>query len=67
MDEFLAFAQKSCSEPNGLILCPCKVRKNMHLKQVMDVKYNLIAVGFLESYNLWHYHGEVVGSGSSNQ
>ena len=67
VDEFLEFAQRNCIEPNGLILCPCKVCKNMHLKQSMEVKYDLIAVGFLESYSVWHYHGEVVGNCSSNQ
>ena len=67
VDEFLVFAQRNCRESNGLILCPCKVCKNQHLKSVMEVKYDLIAVGFLESYVVWYYHGEVVASGSSNQ
>ncbi|XP_074351799.1 uncharacterized protein LOC141690944 [Apium graveolens] len=63
--DFLAFAIKNSKEPNDpelLIRCPCNTCNNQLFQLISDVEFHLYAVGFLETYTIWHYHEKECGS-----
>lgn len=66
--QFLAFAKNNKGTlSNGDLRCPCNTCKNYFIQTPKEVEYHLLATGFLESYTIWHHHGEASGSGSGNE
>lgn len=62
----MKFAISNSKELNKFIKCPCSKCKNICFKSDGEVKYDLFANGFLESYTVWNLHGEDVNDGSRN-
>ncbi|KAL8125779.1 hypothetical protein AgCh_013165 [Apium graveolens] len=62
---FLPFAKQNSKEPDDpelLIRCPCNTCNNQLFQLILDVEFHLYAVGFLETYTIWHYHKKEYGS-----
>ncbi|XP_074327411.1 uncharacterized protein LOC141665331 [Apium graveolens] len=61
--DFLAFAIKNSKEPNDPeLLIRCHTCNNQLFQLISDVEFHLYAVGFLETYTIWHYHEKECGS-----
>lgn len=45
----------------GKLICPCKVCLNRYLKTEEEVFSHVLQKGFVHSYDVWTFHGEVIG------
>ncbi|KAG5548681.1 hypothetical protein RHGRI_014133 [Rhododendron griersonianum] len=54
---FIKFA-RAAVDAQGNILCPCLKCVNFYRKSPEDVQIHLLRHGIMQSYTIWHEHGE---------
>ena len=60
-NKFIEFAKKSARNPD-MIICPCKLCKNLRQQDTKKLYEHLIINGFDPTYEKWVLHGEHSGT-----
>ena len=58
LQEFISVARNSLNN-KGMVLYPCCRCVNKQLQNLKMIKLHLLTNGFLSTYKIWYYHGEL--------
>ena len=59
--EFFDIAKNQLND-RGLVRCPCKKCGNVKFQPINEISMHLFNNGIIQSYKVWHYHGEALPS-----
>ncbi|CAL9017719.1 unnamed protein product, partial [Prunus brigantina] len=65
IEDFIEFARRHNPGANR-IRCPCKRCNNTLWETIENVGFHLVRNGMIETYSIWHLHGEQLDNASSS-
>jgi len=60
VEKFLQFAKRNEAGVNNKYFCPCVNCLNVKRQDIELIREHVLCDGFLKSYTIWTWHGEVL-------